>query len=212
MSSTTPAPNTVIVSRCASRWLPPGSNRSITHDVGVSASAVSGGCSACLRAVAEVGEAVPAGDRVGLRVVVDLVAEDRLGALGQHHVADAQRERAEHDQQQDAPEPAVVGHALGQSACARRDHGCVACITGSRASSSGTVGSATASVHPERDRHAEHDEHRHEAARRAGPGRRRRGPSRQRRCADGHRDEHEQRHEVARPGCRRPRRAPGVVQ
>ena len=47
MSRTTPAPNTVIVSRCARRWLPPRSKRSITHDVGVSASAVSGGCSAC---------------------------------------------------------------------------------------------------------------------------------------------------------------------
>ena len=119
MTSTTPAPNTVIVSRCARRWLPPGSNCSITHDVGVSASAVSGGCSAVWEPSRKSVKPCPAGDRVGLGVVVDLVAQDGLGALGQQHVADAQGEGGEHDQQQDAPEPAGTARRgrLGARAC-----------------------------------------------------------------------------------------------
>ena len=46
ISTTTPPPSTAIMNRCASRCSPPASNRSATHDTGVSASAVSGGCCA----------------------------------------------------------------------------------------------------------------------------------------------------------------------
>ena len=71
-----------------------------------------------LRTVARIGEAVAVGERVGLGDVVDLVAQRGLVPLGEEHVADAERERGEHDQQQDAPEAPVVGH---RSVHAERD-------------------------------------------------------------------------------------------
>ena len=46
ITSTTAAPKTVIVRRTGRRWSPPALSCSATHAVGVSASAVSGGCSA----------------------------------------------------------------------------------------------------------------------------------------------------------------------
>ena len=53
-------------------------------------------------------EAVAARQTVGLGVVEELVAVDRLVRLRERDVADAQHERAERDEQQDAPEPPIV--------------------------------------------------------------------------------------------------------
>jgi hypothetical protein len=53
-------------------------------------------------------EPVAARQPVGFGVVEELVAVDRLVRLRERDVGDAQRERGQRDQQQDAPEPPIV--------------------------------------------------------------------------------------------------------
>ena len=53
-------------------------------------------------------EPVAARQTVGLGVVEELVAVDRLVRLRERDVGDAQRERGQRDHQQDAPEPPIV--------------------------------------------------------------------------------------------------------